>query len=54
MIIKFNKFLLLFDVSFKIDMVEVLYYLKYLKEVFHRLCNKSVTLAEPLPYFVAA
>ena len=44
---------LLFNVTLKIDLVEVV----YLKQVFHllsKLYDKSVTPMEPLLYFVAA
>ena len=40
-----------FDVTFILDLVEVVY---YLKQVFHLLSDKSATPAESLLYLVAA
>ena len=40
-----------FNVAFKIDLVKAVYYFKV---VFHLLCDKSVTPAEPLLYIAAA
>ena len=54
MIIYFSEIFFHFDVTLKIDLVKVVYYLKLSKKVFHLLHDKSFTPVEPLLYFVAA